>query len=295
MRRLRCLQVSGLFFSMDKCVFSFVDKRLTADTAARSQRWIVAGADGLALAVMSDAGEVWALQAWNYQGSTPEKAEQHIRMLLGQESTLQLAFAHSTWAWSEPHVTLVPRRLFNADHLSDYFKILLPPGTALHYAYESLPVFDCFLVYAVDASLYQLSAMHRSTVITDKHLSSPLLQVFHHIADYSDHQIFVHFRFQSMQIAVFERRNLLFFNSFSFQHANDALYFVLLAYEQFKLNPLELPLILSGNLLEDSEIFRLLRRYVRNIRFAPLPSSVQLPQSAVDLPSHYWFDVFSMI
>ncbi len=280
---------------MDKSVFSFVDKRLNAETAARSLRWMVVGADGISLAVMSDTGEVWALQAWNFQGSALSNAEQYIRMILGQEATLQYTYAQSHWAWSEPQVTLVPRRLFNPDHLSDYFKILLRPGHTYTYAFESLPVFDCFLVYAVETSLQQLSLLQRSASVSVKHLSGPLLQAFHHLADYADHQVFVHFRFQSVQIAVFERRNLLFFNSFPFQHANDALYFILLAYEQFKLNPLELPLVLSGNLLEDSEIFRLLRRYIRTIRFAPLPSSVQLPQSAVDLPSHYWFDVFSML
>lgn len=278
---------------MDKCVFSFVDKRLNAETAARAQRWMVAGADGLSLAVMSDGGEVWALQAWNHQGAGD--AGQYIRILLGQEPALQYTFAQSQGAWAEPQATLVPRRLFHTDHLADYFKILLQPGVSYHYAYESLPVFDCYLVYAVESSLYQLSETQRSNFKITKHFTALLLQAFHHLADFSDHQIFVHFRFQSLQIAVFERRNLLFFNSFRFQHSNDALYFILLAYEQFKLNPLDLPLTLSGNLTEDSDIFRLLRRYVRTIRFAPLPASVQLPQSAVELPAHYWFDVFSMI
>lgn len=278
---------------MDKCVFSFVDKRLNAETAARAQRWMVAGADGLSLAVMSDSGEVLALQAWNHQGAG--EPGQYLRILLGQEPTLQYQFGKTQGAWAEPQVTLVPRRLFHADHLADYFKILLQAGESYHYAYESMPVFDCYLVYAVEASLYDLGASHRFGFEVDKHFTAFLLQSLHHLADFSDHQIFVHFRFQSVQIAVFERRNLLFFNSFKFQHANDALYFILLAYEQFKLNPLELPLTISGNLMEDSEIFRLLRRYVRTIRFAPLPASVQLPQSAVDLPAHYWFDVFSML
>ncbi len=280
---------------MDKCVFSFLDKRFNADSAARSLRWLVAGNDGLTLAVMSDTSEVMALQSWNFRGAGNGSAEQQIRMLMGEEPALQYTFAQSQWAWAEPQVTLVPRRLFNPDHLSDYFKILLPPGVTYHYDYQSLPVFDCFLVYAVETSLFQMSSKQSSVNHATMHLAAPLLQAFHHIADYTDHQIFVHFRQQSVQIAVFERRNLLFFNTFAFQHANDALYFILLAYEQFKLSPLELPLILSGNLLEGSEIFRLLRLYVRNIRFAPLPSSVQLPQSAVELPAYFWFDVFSML
>ena len=224
---------------MDKSVFSFVDKRLNAETAAQSRRWIVVGTDGVTLAVMSETGEVWALQAWNFQGTSVQHAEQHIRMILGQEPSMQYTYAQSHWAWSEPQVTLAPRRLFNPDQLPDYFKILLRPNGSFQYAYESLPVFDCFLVYAIESSLQPLSLLQRSAQPSVKHLSGPLLQAFHHIADYSDHQIFVHFRFQSIQVAVFERRNLLFYNSFPFQHANDALYFILLAYEQFKLNPLD--------------------------------------------------------
>lgn len=281
------------FFSMDKSVFSFVDKRLNADTAATARRLLTVGAGGLHLAVLSEIGEVWALQAWHFQ--RPGPTEQHIRMVMGQEPVLQWTYKHTSWAWAEPQATLVPRRLFHPDHLSDYFQILLPAGGQYHYGYESLSVFDCFLVYAIETSLHTWSEQHRPSGDSSQHLAGALLQNFHHIADFSDHQVFVHFRFQSLQIAVFERRNLLFFNSFEYQHANDALYYVLLAYEQFKLNPLDLPLMLSGSLVEDSEIFRQLKRYFRTLRFSPLPSSIQLPQSAVELPAHYWFEVFSLL
>jgi hypothetical protein len=90
---------------------------------------------------------------------------------------------------------------------------------------------------------------------------------------------------------VFERRNLVFFNTFDFTKPADLLYYILLAYKQFDLNPLEVPLALSGTLLEDSEIYRLLLRYVRSMHFLPLPDGFQLPDAANALPAHYWFDL----
>ena len=83
----------------------------------------------------------------------------------------------------------------------------------------------------------------------------------------------------------------MFFNTFYFSKPSDLLYFVLLTYKQFELNPLEIPLTLSGNVLEDSEIYKLLVRYIRTLRFAELPEGFKLPEHSKNLQPHFWFDL----
>lgn len=114
------------------------------------------------------------------------------------------------------------------------------------------------------------------------------------MATANDYEVFLNARNQAAQIAVFDRRNLLFYNAFRFEKPNDLLYFALLAYDQFRLDPAEIPLTVSGNLPEDSEIYRTLYRYVRAIRFASLPEKMVLPEGVENLPQHFWFDLSNL-
>jgi hypothetical protein len=115
------------------------------------------------------------------------------------------------------------------------------------------------------------------------------------LAKRNDYEVFVNLRNHIAQIAVFDRRNLQFYNSFAFTKASDFLYFTLLAFDQLKLNPLDVPLTISGELMEDSEIYRLLYRYFRDIRFAPTPAGLyHFPGSIQSLPSHLNYDLYAM-
>jgi hypothetical protein len=62
-------------------------------------------------------------------------------------------------------------------------------------------------------------------------------------------------------------------------------------YDQFRLSPLDLPLQVAGNLLQDSEVYRLLSRFIQKIDFVALPNQVSLGAAANNLPPHCFFDL----
>ena len=190
------------------------------------------------------------------------------------------------------NATLVPRRLFDAQDLQAYFKLLLQPSE-YEYAYDELPALDCSVVYAVEPVVTRMCGQYFPGA-ANMHQATPLLKAWHHAAPAGDYAVFVNVRHQAGQVAVFDRKNLLFYNAFGFVKPNDLLYFVLLAYDQFRLSPAEVPLTIGGNLAEDTEAFRLLHRYIDTIRFAALPDSVVLPEETDHLPAHYWHDLFAV-
>jgi hypothetical protein len=167
---------------------------------------------------------------------------------------------------------------------------LLRKGPERRYGFEKLDDFDCYLIWAADAGMAQLCGQYFTS---DQvfHVGGPLLRAYHQLSPTEGYGVFANLRGQKVQIAVFERRNLVFFNVFDFAKPSDLLYCILLAYKQFNLNPLEIPLTLSGAVIEDSEIFRLLLRYVRPMRFPPFSGGLELPEEAKILPPHYWFDL----
>ncbi len=272
-------------------VFSFQSELLTHQTAITSALRMVVGVNGVALSVRNNQ-EILALKSWQLSGAEQDyqAVESELRTIFGSERLLDLHFKTKTCVLSSADCTLVPRRLFDPENLEQYFKLLLRPKFELSYGFEKLEAFDCYLVWAVDTGLAQLCKSYFSG---EKliHLGGSLLQAYQPLAPDEGYGVFANLRGQKVHIAVFERRNLVFFNAFDFNKPGDLLYFILLAYKQFELNPLEIPLTLSGTLIEDSDIFRLLFRYIRPLRFPPLPVDFQMPAEANSLPAHYWFDL----
>jgi hypothetical protein len=281
---------------MDTPIFSFLDKDLDAARAQESELFAVLGGEGLSTLATGAGGMLLALQGWDFASapSDPRAQAQAMRIALGSADLLALSFGRRALAWASPFVTFVPKRLFHADHLADYFKILLPPGGAWHYGHEALPQFDCFLIYAVpqpwvDAAAPYFHAGQRT------HVAAPLLSAWQQHGGRAEYEIFANLRGSQLQIAVLERRNLLFFNTFQFQKSSDALYSTLLVYDQFRLSPLEVPLRVSGSLVEDSELYRLLYRYIRTIEFlAPEHGAAQHPNAPQGAARYFWFDIVSL-
>lgn len=56
-----------------------------------------------------------------------------------------------------------------------------------------------------------------------------------------------------------------YYNSFHYKNKEDLLYYILLVYKMLNLEPNSYPMILSGMIEKDSEIFHLLFQYIRNV------------------------------
>ena len=56
-----------------------------------------------------------------------------------------------------------------------------------------------------------------------------------------------------------------FYNSFQYKNKEDLLYYILLVYKMLELDTNSYPLILSGMIEKESEIYHLLYQYIRNV------------------------------
>ena len=268
---------------------------LSAHSATQCDLHIVAGADGFAFAVCGADGHTLALRRWPFDRNLAGDAQRTLADLRGaltREQMFAWPFRRVRWAWANAQATLLPRRLFRAEDLPSYFSLLLHPADYA-YGYDELPELDCFVAYALDPDWVRLAEQFFPRV-QQTHFAHPLLRSWRTLARPGDYDVLLHLHERSAQVAVFDRQNLLFFNTFAFNHANDLLYFTLLAYEQNRLSPSEIPLTICGNLLEDSEGWRALHRYIRHLKFAELPAPSTLPEHIPSLLPHCHWDVFSL-
>lgn len=273
--------------------FKFQSDSFTPDMAPSSTLRVVAGGHHVSMSVQQGS-RLLALKSWQTGAGARDYSatESDLRMIFGGEQLLEYHYANKSCALFSPAATLVPRRLFDPADLKPYFKLLTRDEGARSYGYEKIEAFDCYLVWAAEPGLFHLCQQYFPQT-SIRHLAAPLLEAFRRLAPEEGYAVYANIHAPKVQIAVLERQNLVFFNVFEFNKPSDLLYFVLLAYKQFDLNPLEIPLTISGALAEDSEAFKLLNRYIKPLRFPPLPTGFQLPEQAKTLPAHFWFDLFA--
>jgi hypothetical protein len=270
---------------MERLVTSFFDAtKLGPDTAQNCAFRAVIGTDGLSYSVMEQrTRQLLALKSWIF---TTNDVDLALRRILSSESPLDYIYNDTQIMWFNAQVTLVPRRLFDPLQVPSYFQLLLEPGE-YGYGATELPEQDCYVAHAIEPLLARQTQLYfpNHTAI---HQSAKLLRLYSEWSDAKDANVWLNLRNNYIQVAVFERQKLLFYNAFEYQKPNDVLYFVLLAYEQAKLKPASVPLNITGTILEDSEVYRALHRFIRHILFANPTLHMTLP---TEITGYYHVDL----
>jgi Protein of unknown function (DUF3822) len=92
-----------------------------------------------------------------------------------------------------------------------------------------------------------------------------------------------------MFVFYYHHERLLFSNSFQCSSPRDVLYFLMATFQQFNLDPEFTPLWLSGKLHAETDLYRLIRRYVRSVYFIGLPPNLKTGALLSESPAHDLF------
>ena len=257
---------------MERLSINYYDPAFNPAIADGCTLKVVIGTDGLSLSVTNNS-TVQVLKSWVF----PElHHEQSIRKILNGHDLVAYPYGKTMVSFFTTHQTLTPRRMFDMSQKSAYLETLLDnvPDTAF---VQDIPALDSFLAWTPPPEILKICRYFFPTADLKPQLA-PLLLRTHEMSAGDETKIFVHFRSSHIQIISFERGNLLFFNTFSYEKPSDILYFTLLVYDQLNIKPAQTGLIISGELLEESEIYRQFQRFIRDIRFLPSPTLSGVPQ-----------------
>ena len=79
--------------------------------------------------------------------------------------------------------------------------------------------------------------------------------------------MFVNVFKNTFDIVVLENKNLILSNSFSYQTKEDFIYYILFVAEQLQLNNEEFKLYFTGEITFESEIYKIVYTYIKNVFF----------------------------
>jgi len=273
--------------------FELLDQKFSKDATSTYDLSLLTGGNHFSYVVTSPQQQVLLLRNYVIKKGHEQDFRFQIQALLKQDENLRQAYRTSRFGVFNEVFSLIPQRLFQVEKQSSYLSHLTNHSIGST-AFDELQHLSAVNVYGVLPE----SARVKKDLFPDArqiHGISGLLSAYQRLADSGQaHQVFLNVYYDQFQIFVYQSGQLQFANAFEFQTAKDFIYFTMLVFDQFKLKPETVPLYLSGTLVENSEIYHLIYRYVRHIHFLGPPSMIQLESKWDHLPRHFYFDLFSL-
>lgn len=230
----------------------------------------------------------------------PEQLIEQLALLYDDHAVLKAGFWKSIRiAIKEIDFSLIPKGLFEKEHLKDYLKVNsgLPnaaPENGLYYYNQKST--DAVNIFCTDKKIIDwFTRQYPGKAITIIHHTSPLIEgIMFDGKDESEKSVYVQVENGFLTGLVKSTRGLEFCNSFYYSTTEDFVYFVMFVYHQLNLNPDKTPLVLFGEIAPDSEVFRKLYKYIRFVNFGEKPSSLSFSYHFDEIFDHRFFDLYSM-
>jgi len=165
--------------------------------------------------------------------------------------------------------TLVPEALYKESARERYLSFVTNLSDNTLVLSQYVHTAEAWLVFAPDSQLTD-ACLHYFPDARIQHRSGALAEsVLPGIKrNPGANQVLVFVRSELFDILVVKEGKLRYLNSFRWKTKEDLTYYLVFVLDQLSLNPENVPLILSGDIHPDSDLFGLLSRYVRHIRYS---------------------------
>lgn len=205
-----------------------------------------------------------------------------------------LHYGNVILGWESDRLTVVPDELFSPAAERSYLEQLTVIGLEDEVRSERFSFLEGHVVFATPGERIS-AAERRLSVRRTHHLAGGLLTAWGMRSRRLGHQsVSVAVRGGKLFVAAHRNGILQFFNTFSFTNSQDALYYILLSYQQCGWAPTRVPLYLCGEITEHSELYRQFYRYVEDIRFCVYGAPPSVPPELAGLPPHLYFELLCL-
>lgn len=252
--------------------------------------------DRFSYAILNDENHLLVLKSYliNADLKSSKKLYPALDNIFSEDELLKLNFKEKKVGLINNKNTFIPNKLFQPEEVDIYLSNQVGNIPTDQVFVDDLVKMDAKNIYAFDQEIYFLikGLLPNAKFI---HNATSVLAGF---CDQQNHnsgkRVFVNVKGDHLQIALLDNKEVIFYNSFDFHNEQDFLYHVMLVFNQFGLSPASHPVILTGQITKDSQIYRMLFRYINIIAFLEAPSGIQLGSKYTGTPTHFFFDLFSL-
>ena len=243
--------------------------------------------DGFSFCTTNTHNEVIEFSSYTFSKTknSPELVLEKLQDIFKKEKSLQYDFETVTVIHQNNLNTLVPNEYFKKDALKSYLKYSIKTIATDLITFDELDFMNSKNVYIPYVNINNFLFQNFGE-FEYKHYSSVLLEKLFSIAS-NDICCYIHVSKSTFDIVIIKNSNLQFFNIFEYKTKEDFMYYVLFTLEQLELSTEETLVTVLGDIEEDSDLFRLMYTYIRNIDFLSSKNAVFNNQKEISKHSNF--------
>jgi len=243
--------------------------------------------DGFSFCTTNTHNEVIEFSSYYFSKTknSPELILEKLQDIFKKEKSLQYDFETVTVIHQNNLNTLVPNEYFKKDALKSYLKYSIKTIATDLITFDELDFMNSRNVYVPYVNINNFLFQNFGE-FEYKHYSSVLLEKLFSIAT-NDICCYIHVSKSTFDIVIIKNSNLQFFNIFEYKTKEDFMYYVLFTLEQLDLSTEETLVSILGDMEEDSDLFRLMYTYIRNIDFLSSKNPVFNNQKEISKHSNF--------
>jgi len=243
--------------------------------------------DGFSFCTTNTNNEVLEFSSYTFSKTknSPELVLEKLQDIFKKEKSLQYDFETVTVIHQNNLNTLVPNEYFKEDALKSYLKYSIKTIATDLITFDELDFMNSKNVYIPYVNINNFLFQNFGE-FEYKHYSSVLLEKLFSIAS-NDVCCYIHVSKSTFDIVIIKNSNLQFFNIFEYKTKEDFMYYVLFTLEQLELSTEETLVSVLGDIEEDSDLFRLMYTYIRNIDFLSSKNAVFNNQKEISKHSNF--------
>jgi hypothetical protein len=243
--------------------------------------------DGFSFCTTNTHNEVIEFSSYSFSKTknSPELILEKLQDIFKKEKSLQYDFETVTVIHQNNLNTLVPNEYFKKDALKSYLKYSIKTIASDLITFDELDFMNSKNVYVPYVNINNFLFQNFGE-FEYKHYSSVLLEKLFSIAT-NDICCYIHVSKSTFDIVIIKNSNLQFFNIFEYKTKEDFMYYVLFTLEQLDLSTEETLVSILGDMEEDSDLFRLMYTYIRNIDFLSSKNAVFNNQKEISKHSNF--------
>ena len=243
--------------------------------------------DGFSFCTTNTHNEVIEFSSYTFSKTknSPELVLEKLQDIFKKEKSLQYDFETVTVIHQNNLNTLVPNEYFKKDALKSYLKYSIKTIASDLITFDELDFMNSKNVYVPYVNINNFLFQNFGE-FEYKHYSSVMLEKLFSIAT-NDICCYIHVSKSTFDIVIIKNSNLQFFNVFEYKTKEDFMYYVLFTLEQLDLSTEETLVSILGDMEEDSDLFRLMYTYIRNIDFLSSKNPVFNNQKEISKHSNF--------
>jgi hypothetical protein len=227
----------------------------------------------------------------------PDEMVNTLQVLFESHHLLNAGFWNSVkLAFLNPKSVLVPSQVFDKESLPEYLKMNCELGADDSFYYFKHNTGKMVNVFAANKKIVNwFKQQYPNLNIHLLHYSSALIEAVPRQSDVSRQKSMSLFiNIDSVDVLVHKNERLLYCNQFSYQSPEELLKYVVVVMDQLGLDPNVSKVQLWGNVNPQTEYFKILYKYIRNISFGKRPSIIMFSFEFDEIDEHLYFDLFGL-